>query len=153
VGGWLGGRVVWRSGFERKWPKRGKKRSKLSSQKKVTVVQCWLTQGQGPDEKFNLSCGQNDQLVHLWVLVPSSSNEIHLWWRSNSTKISVIQNSVYRPVFWYVGGDALIDFHFNIPNTLQNTYSIYEIGYMASWEKKNPTQIAEEWTKWWFSWI
>jgi len=27
-----------------------------------------------------------------------------------------------------VGGDALIDFHFNIPNTLQITYSIYEIG-------------------------
>ncbi len=101
------------------------------------MVQCWLTQGHGPDEKFNLSCGQNDQLVHLWVLVPSCS-DFHLWWRSNSTKIWAIQNSVHRPVYWYVGGDALIDFHFNIPNTLQITYSIYEIGYYGELRKEKP---------------
>jgi uncharacterized protein YaeQ len=82
---------------EKKRPKR-KNKSKLSSQKKVTVVQSWLMQGQGPDEKFNLSCGQNDQMVHLWMLVHSGS-DFHLWWRSNSTKISVIQNSVQRPVY------------------------------------------------------
>ncbi len=54
---------------EKKTPK--KKGSTVSSQETLTVVQCWLVQGQEPDEEMQpiLSYGQNSQLVYWWVLV------------------------------------------------------------------------------------
>ncbi len=48
-----------------KWPK-------VSSQKRLTVVECWLKQGKEADEKHSLlSYGQKGQLVQSWGPVHS----------------------------------------------------------------------------------
>jgi hypothetical protein len=49
-----------------------KKGSKVSSQKKFTVVQCWFTHGQKPDERNTTHpMDRTTKLVHWWVLVHS----------------------------------------------------------------------------------
>jgi hypothetical protein len=60
-------------------PKPKKNRLKVNSQKRLTVVQCLLTQGQGPDEETQPipSYRQNDELVHWWVLVHSGLQDDH----------------------------------------------------------------------------
>jgi hypothetical protein len=47
------GRVVWRLGLKKKRPK--KRKFNFSSHKTLTVVQCWLTEDQEPDEKTHHS--------------------------------------------------------------------------------------------------
>jgi len=48
-----------------------KKWSKVSNQKRLTVVKCWFTKGKKADEKHSPSHRQNDQLVQSWGLVHS----------------------------------------------------------------------------------
>jgi len=48
-----------------------KKWSKVNSQKRSTVVECWLTQGKKADEKHSSSYRQNDELVQSWGPVHS----------------------------------------------------------------------------------
>jgi hypothetical protein len=51
-GEYLGGRVVWRSGLRKRAKKKKKKTPKASNVKKtLTMVLCWLTEGQKQDEK------------------------------------------------------------------------------------------------------
>ncbi len=46
------------------WEKIGpKKKVKGQQAKNLTVVECWLKQGEKADEKHSPSCGQNGQLV------------------------------------------------------------------------------------------
>jgi hypothetical protein len=60
-------------------PKPKKKRSKVNGPKRLIVVQCWLTQGQGLDEEMQPipSYRQNEELVHWWVLVHSGLQDDH----------------------------------------------------------------------------
>jgi hypothetical protein len=57
---------------------KGQKKVKgQSSHTRLTVVQCWLTQGQELDEKMQPIQGQNGQLVHWWMLVYSGQTVEH----------------------------------------------------------------------------
>ncbi len=55
------------------WEKIGpKKQVKGQQAKQLSVVGCWLMQGEEADEKHIPSCGQNFQLVQSWRLVVHS---------------------------------------------------------------------------------
>ncbi len=52
------------------WEKMGPKTKVKGQQAKtLTVVKCWLMQGEEANEKHSPSCGQNGQLVQSWKLV------------------------------------------------------------------------------------